>query len=125
MISMALLMIPLVAGKEGLADLTASMLTNGTATRSEDEIARMQAMKTGALLRFACEAGAIVAEGAPAEAITADLIEAVFGLKAAVSPSPVDGAPLALPLGRRPLLAGGGGSPSSALPNAQGGIPTE
>lgn len=29
------------AGKEGLADLTASMLTNGTATRSEDDIARM------------------------------------------------------------------------------------
>jgi len=27
------------AGKEGLADLTASMLTNGTATRSEDDIA--------------------------------------------------------------------------------------
>lgn len=47
------------------------------------------------------KAGAIVAEGAPEEAITADLIEAVFGLRAAVSPSPVDGAPLALPLGRR------------------------
>lgn len=28
------------AGKEGLADLTASMLTNGTETRSEDEIAQ-------------------------------------------------------------------------------------
>jgi farnesyl diphosphate synthase len=29
--------------------------------RSEDEIRQMQAMKTGALLRFACEAGAILA----------------------------------------------------------------
>ncbi|MFV0474005.1 MAG: ABC transporter ATP-binding protein [Pikeienuella sp.] len=47
------------------------------------------------------KAGAIAARGAPEEVMTAERIEAVFGLRAVVTPSPVDGAPMALPARRR------------------------
>lgn len=46
--------------------------------------------------------GAIVAQGDPREIITAELVEAVYDLPCTVITDPVSGAPLVLPLGRRP-----------------------
>jgi len=48
--------------------------------------------------------GAIVAEGSPAGIVTAELVEAVFGLPCIVIPDPVAATPLIVPKGRgRPL----------------------
>jgi farnesyl diphosphate synthase len=54
------------AGAAGMVGGQALDLAAEARSLDEDEIARMQAMKTGALLTFACEAGAILA-GAPDE----------------------------------------------------------
>ncbi|WP_377297276.1 polyprenyl synthetase family protein [Rhizobium sp. SGZ-381] len=54
------------AGLGGMAGGQALDLEAETTAPSEDGIVMLQAMKTGALLRFACEAGPIIA-GAPAE----------------------------------------------------------
>ncbi len=40
---------------------------NGHAPQSDDDVLTMQAMKTGAIIRFACEAGAILGGAAPAQ----------------------------------------------------------
>ncbi|HIY66052.1 MAG TPA: ABC transporter ATP-binding protein [Candidatus Agrococcus pullicola] len=45
--------------------------------------------------------GAIVAEGAPHDIVTAELVERVFGLECRVVPDPVTGTPLVLPRARR------------------------
>lgn len=44
--------------------------------------------------------GAIVAEGGPSAIVTAELVEAVFGLSCVVIPDPVAGTPLIVPRGR-------------------------
>ena len=44
---------------------------------------------------------AIVAEGAPADIVTAELVREVFGLECVVHPDPVTGAPSVTPVGRR------------------------
>jgi len=44
--------------------------------------------------------GAIVAEGSPADIVTAELIEQVFGLPCIVTPDPIAGTPLIVPRGR-------------------------
>ncbi|MGH9153617.1 MAG: ABC transporter ATP-binding protein [Acidimicrobiales bacterium] len=44
--------------------------------------------------------GAIAAEGPPAEVVTEDLVERVFGLAVRVVPDPVAGTPLVVPAGR-------------------------
>ncbi len=49
---------------------------------------------------FAVRSGQVVASGAPADVITADLIRDVFALEALVVPDPVSGSPLVLPRGR-------------------------
>jgi len=41
--------------------------------------------------------GAVAAQGSPAEIITAELVESVFGLPARIIPDPVTGTPLVLP----------------------------
>ena len=41
--------------------------------------------------------GAIVAEGAPAEIVDAELVERVFGLPCLVVPCPATGAPMVVP----------------------------
>jgi iron complex transport system ATP-binding protein len=48
---------------------------------------------------IAMKDGAIVAEGAPADVITAELVERVFGLRCIVVPDPVAGTPQVVPLG--------------------------
>lgn len=57
--------------------------------------------------------GAVVAEGPPAEIMTAELVERVFGLRCVVVPDPVAGTPQVVPLGRdrgrRSAGAGDGG----------------
>ena len=45
----------------------------------------------------AMKAGRIVAEGAPGEIVTAELVRDVFGLKSVVVPDPVTGSPLVVP----------------------------
>jgi iron complex transport system ATP-binding protein len=41
--------------------------------------------------------GRVVAEGTPAEVVTAELVEEVFGLKCLVVPCPASGAPMVVP----------------------------
>ena len=41
--------------------------------------------------------GAIVAEGAPTDVVTAELVEKVFGLACVVVPDPVAGTPMIVP----------------------------
>jgi ABC-type cobalamin/Fe3+-siderophores transport system ATPase subunit len=48
---------------------------------------------------IAMSQGRIVAHGAPAEVVTAELVDHVFGLPAHVLPDPVTGTPLVVPLG--------------------------
>ncbi|MFC8125823.1 ABC transporter ATP-binding protein [Streptomyces sp. NPDC057302] len=48
----------------------------------------------------AMKAGRIAAEGTPAEVVTADLVRDVFDLKCRITPDPVSGTPLVIPMGR-------------------------
>jgi iron complex transport system ATP-binding protein len=50
---------------------------------------------------IAMKAGAIVTEGTPAEVMTADVVEEVFGLRSQVIADPLTSTPLVLPLPRR------------------------
>lgn len=49
---------------------------------------------------IAMKDGAVVAEGAPSEIVTAELVEGVFGLRCLVVSDPVVGTPHVVPLGR-------------------------
>jgi len=49
---------------------------------------------------IAMKDGAVVAEGAPADVVTADLVEDVFGLPCRIIDDPVTGTPLVVPEGR-------------------------
>ncbi|HDP8453450.1 iron-enterobactin transporter ATP-binding protein, partial [Escherichia coli] len=44
--------------------------------------------------------GKIVAQGAPKEIVTAELIERIYGLRCMIIDDPVAGTPLVVPLGR-------------------------
>jgi iron complex transport system ATP-binding protein len=48
----------------------------------------------------AMKAGRIVAEGEPAEVVTADAVEDVFGLRCQVTTDPVSGTPMVIPVSR-------------------------
>ena len=54
---------------------------------------------------FAMRGGELVADGAPGEVMTSELIADVFGLDATVIPDPVSGAPMVLPRGRHHVLS--------------------
>lgn len=54
-------------------------------------------------------AGRIVAQGAPAEIIEADLLYEVFGLRASVLRDPVSGRPMIVPIGTRHIVGAVGG----------------
>lgn len=60
--------------------------------------------------------GAIVAEGDPAEVVTAESVRDVFGLECVVTPDPVSGTPLVVPIGARQRRRGCTGSGSSGPP---------
>ncbi|MCC3268506.1 ABC transporter ATP-binding protein [Arthrobacter gengyunqii] len=49
---------------------------------------------------IAMKSGAIVAQGAPADVVTEDLVRDVFGLESRVIEDPVSGTPMVVPLGR-------------------------
>ncbi|MBF9335019.1 ABC transporter ATP-binding protein [Microbacterium lacticum] len=49
---------------------------------------------------IAMKNGGVVAEGRPAEVLTADLVERVFNLRCLIVPDPVAGTPQVIPLGR-------------------------
>lgn len=53
---------------------------------------------------IAMKSGAILAQGAPAEVLTAELVHDVFGLESVVVPDPVVGTPMVVPIGRRAAL---------------------
>jgi iron complex transport system ATP-binding protein len=48
--------------------------------------------------------GRVVAEGAPAEIVTRELVTDVFGMRCEVVPDPVSGTPLIVPVGRHRVL---------------------
>ncbi|MFR9725349.1 ABC transporter ATP-binding protein [Streptomyces sp. MS19] len=48
----------------------------------------------------AMKGGRVVGEGDPAEVITAEAVEEVFGLRCRVEPDPVSGTPMVIPVGR-------------------------
>lgn len=48
----------------------------------------------------ALRAGRLVAQGAPGDVVTPELVDEVFGLQAQVVPDPVSGTPLVVPIGR-------------------------
>ncbi|MFZ5871626.1 MAG: ABC transporter ATP-binding protein [Actinomycetota bacterium] len=50
--------------------------------------------------------GRVVASGDPGEVLTAELLDDVFGLRAAVVPDPVSDAPMVVPIGTRHVRAG-------------------
>ncbi|MFH8345770.1 ABC transporter ATP-binding protein [Streptomyces sp. NPDC018045] len=56
---------------------------------------------------IAMRGGEIVAEGAPEEVVTADLVERVFGLKCQVIDDPETGTPLVVPAARKVRTAAG------------------
>lgn len=49
---------------------------------------------------IAMKDGRVVAEGAPQDIVSAELVEEVFGLPCRVTPDPVTGTPMVVPLGR-------------------------
>ncbi|MFG2866054.1 ABC transporter ATP-binding protein [Streptomyces sioyaensis] len=56
---------------------------------------------------IAMKDGAVVAEGAPGDIVTADLVERVFGLGCQIIEDPETGTPLVVPAARRPRHRGG------------------
>ncbi|MFE1176911.1 ABC transporter ATP-binding protein [Streptomyces sp. NPDC058773] len=55
---------------------------------------------------IAMKDGAVIAEGAPADIVTADLVEQVFGLGCQIIDDPETGTPLVIPAARKPRHGG-------------------
>ncbi|WP_235469807.1 ABC transporter ATP-binding protein, partial [Streptomyces platensis] len=58
---------------------------------------------------IAMKNGAVIAEGAPADIVTADLVEQVFGLTCQIIEDPESGTPLVVPAARKPRNGGARG----------------
>ncbi|REK91066.1 ABC transporter ATP-binding protein [Streptomyces inhibens] len=63
---------------------------------------------------IAMKDGAIIAEGAPADIVTAELVERVFGISCQVIDDPETGTPLVVPAARKPRNGGSGGGRAAA-----------
>ncbi|MGI5399918.1 ABC transporter ATP-binding protein [Streptomyces sp. CA-135486] len=63
---------------------------------------------------IALREGAVVAEGAPADVVTAELVEHVFGVKSQVIDDPESGTPLVVPAARRRGATAASGAVSGA-----------
>lgn len=57
---------------------------------------------------IAMKDGAVVAEGAPSDIVTAELVERVFGLRCQIIDDPETGTPLVVPAARKPRKSGPG-----------------
>ncbi|GGZ53745.1 ABC transporter [Streptomyces inusitatus] len=68
---------------------------------------------------IALHEGKVVAEGAPSEVVTAELVERVFGVRSQVIADPESGTPLVVPVARkRAVTAASAVSSASAAPSA-------
>lgn len=63
---------------------------------------------------IAMKDGAIIAEGTPADIVTAELVERVFGISCQVIDDPETGTPLVVPAARKPRNGGTGGGRAAA-----------
>ncbi|MFD3421577.1 ABC transporter ATP-binding protein [Streptomyces decoyicus] len=63
---------------------------------------------------IAMKDGAVVAEGAPSDIVTAELVERVFGLSCQIIEDPETGTPLVVPAARKPRKGGTGNGRTSA-----------
>jgi iron complex transport system ATP-binding protein len=57
---------------------------------------------------IAMKSGEIVAEGAPADVVTVETVQDVFGMAAQVVPDPVSGTPMVVPIGRHHVATSAG-----------------
>ncbi|WP_336083800.1 ABC transporter ATP-binding protein [Nocardia sp. SSK8] len=97
-------------------DLAHSLEVLDLVDRLHDELGRTVVMVLHDLnlaIRYSDElvvmaAGRIVAQGKPAEIITAELLAAVFGLEATVLTDPVSGRPMIVPIGTRHVRGAAG-----------------
>lgn len=65
---------------------------------------------------IAMKDGAVIAEGAPADIVTAELVERVFGLGCQIIEDPESGTPLVVPAARKPRSGGARGGRAVAVP---------
>ncbi|WSI58501.1 ABC transporter ATP-binding protein [Streptomyces platensis] len=65
---------------------------------------------------IAMKDGAVIAEGAPADIVTAELVEQVFGLGCQIIEDPESGTPLVVPAARKPRSGGARGGRAVAVP---------
>ncbi|MER0479046.1 ABC transporter ATP-binding protein [Streptomyces sp. Edi2] len=73
---------------------------------------------------IAMKDGAVLAEGAPGDIVTAELVERVFGLSCQIIEDPETGTPLVVPAARKPRHGGSGAGrgPERKPRNGQGGV---
>ncbi|GFE17818.1 ABC transporter [Streptomyces glebosus] len=69
---------------------------------------------------IAMKDGAVIAEGAPADIVTAELVEQVFGLGCQIIEDPESGTPLVVPAARKPRKGGARGGQAAELEASAG-----
>ncbi|BCK72152.1 ABC transporter [Streptomyces libani subsp. rufus] len=69
---------------------------------------------------IAMKDGAVIAEGAPADIVTAELVEQVFGLGCQIIEDPESGTPLVVPAARKPRKGGARGGRAAELEASAG-----